>query len=78
LTSHFAVAGWLTLPALERRLWLVEQAGDYATTRFRHIRDGTKRPVAKDTCKILADRAKTQLRCDAGVIGGQKCPSRSR
>jgi FixJ family two-component response regulator len=28
-------------PALERRLWLVEQAGDYDTTRFHHSRDGT-------------------------------------
>jgi hypothetical protein len=28
-------------PARERRLWLVEQAGDYATTRFHHIRDST-------------------------------------
>lgn len=28
-------------PALKRRSWLVEQAGDYATTRLHHLRDGT-------------------------------------
>ena len=28
-------------PALERRSWLVEQAGDYATQIFHYIRDGT-------------------------------------
>ncbi len=28
-------------PALKRRIWLVEQARDYATIRFHHIRDGT-------------------------------------
>jgi len=28
-------------PALECRSWLVEQAEDYATNRFHHIRDGT-------------------------------------
>jgi hypothetical protein len=28
-------------PALERRSWLVEQAGDYAATFSHHIRDGT-------------------------------------
>ena len=28
-------------PALQRRSWLVEQARDYATNRFHHIRDGT-------------------------------------
>jgi hypothetical protein len=33
-------------PALERRLWLVEQTGDYATRRFHHIRDATLGRVA--------------------------------
>jgi len=28
-------------PALERRSWLVEQAGDYAASISHHIRDGT-------------------------------------
>jgi hypothetical protein len=28
-------------PALERRSWLVEQAGDYAAPISHHIRDGT-------------------------------------
>src|SRR5256885_2570182 len=28
-------------PARQRRSWLVGQAGDYATTRFHHLRDGT-------------------------------------
>jgi hypothetical protein len=28
-------------PALERRSWLVEQAGDYATPISHHTRDGT-------------------------------------
>ena len=28
-------------PALQRRLWLVEQAGDYATPLFHHFRDAT-------------------------------------
>jgi len=32
-------------PARQRRSWLVEQAGGYATPRFHHLRDGT--PVAK-------------------------------
>src|SRR3712207_2313888 len=30
-------------PALERRAWLVEQAGDYAAPISHHIRDGTNR-----------------------------------
>ena len=30
-------------PALERRSWLVEQAGDYATPVSHHIRAGTER-----------------------------------
>src|SRR3954452_23834631 len=30
-------------PALERRSWLVEQAGDYATQISYHTRDGTER-----------------------------------
>jgi hypothetical protein len=29
-------------PALERRLWLVEQAGDYAAPIFHHTRDATE------------------------------------
>jgi hypothetical protein len=29
-------------PARQRRLWLVEQAGDYATPISHHTRDGTK------------------------------------
>jgi len=28
-------------PAHQRRSWLVEQAGDYATNRFHHLRDTT-------------------------------------
>src|SRR3954465_11129574 len=32
-------------PALERRSWLVEQAGDYATQISHHTRDGTPRPA---------------------------------
>jgi hypothetical protein len=28
-------------PARQRRAWLVEQAGDYATPISHHIRDGT-------------------------------------
>jgi hypothetical protein len=28
-------------PACQRRLWFVEQTGDYATLRFHHIRDAT-------------------------------------
>src|SRR6185436_20477442 len=28
-------------PARQRRSWLVEQAGDYATFQFHHLRDGT-------------------------------------
>jgi hypothetical protein len=28
-------------PARQRRLWLVEQAGDYATPISHHTRDGT-------------------------------------
>src|SRR3954471_15228113 len=32
-------------PALERRSWLVEQAGDYATQISHHTRDGTVLPV---------------------------------
>ena len=28
-------------PARQRRLWLVEQAGDYATPLFHHFRDTT-------------------------------------
>ncbi len=28
-------------PACQRRLWLVEQTGDYATSRFHHFRDAT-------------------------------------
>jgi hypothetical protein len=29
-------------PARQRRLWLVEQAGDYATPISHHTRDGTR------------------------------------
>src|SRR3712207_3724428 len=32
-------------PALERRSWLVEQAGDYAAPISHHIRDGTLRAL---------------------------------
>jgi len=28
-------------PARQRRSWVVEQAGDYATFQFHHFRDGT-------------------------------------
>src|SRR3712207_1160820 len=45
-------------PARQRRSWLVEQAGDYATTRFHHLRDGT----APNTCKpnaLIAQQAKS-------------------
>src|SRR3712207_4644561 len=36
-------------PARQRRSWLVEQAGDYATPNSHHIRDGTdaSAPVEK-------------------------------
>src|SRR3712207_5336635 len=33
-------------PALERRSWLVEQAGDYAASLSHHIRDGTATALA--------------------------------
>jgi hypothetical protein len=35
-------------PALERRSWLVEQAGDYAARIFHHIRDGTRLDQQRD------------------------------
>ncbi len=33
-------------PAHQRRSWLVEQAGDYATNRFHHLRDTTRHGAA--------------------------------
>src|SRR4051812_49401342 len=36
-------------PALERRSWLVEQAGDYATQISHHTRDGTRHGDAPET-----------------------------
>jgi len=32
-------------PARQRRSWLVEQAGDYATFQFHHFRDGTPKAI---------------------------------
>src|SRR5215210_5714872 len=33
-------------PARQRRSWLVEQGGGYATPRFHHLRDGTSASTA--------------------------------
>jgi hypothetical protein len=46
-------------PALERRSWLVEQAGDYATQISHHTRDGTIRhrttPLTNTDCRRPLD-----------------------
>src|SRR3954471_14278730 len=42
-------------PALERRSWLVEQAGDYATQISHHTRDGTHRLEAEGDSDVLMD-----------------------
>src|SRR4051794_13546874 len=41
-------------PARQRRSWLVEQAGDYATFQFHHLRDGTGRGRRGHTPFIIA------------------------
>src|SRR4051794_13254485 len=37
-------------PARQRRSWLVEQAGDYATFQFHHLRDGTRLRGPQHSC----------------------------
>jgi len=49
-------------PARQRRSWLVEQAGDYATFQFHHFRDGTDRHYGPAlsfaaSCHMNLDRA---------------------
>src|SRR3954447_14043683 len=50
-------------PARQRRSWLVEQAGDYATLHFPHPRDGT---IGQEQCPLAG-----QLFPDRFAAAGQ-------
>ena len=54
-------------PALRRRLWLVEQAGDYATPLFHHFCDATADDVVRLPIARLRRDGGTQPRVKLGV-----------
>src|SRR5690242_18346681 len=77
-------------PARQRRSWLVEQAGDYASFQFHHLRDGTSRDVkyaVPPSLKAhgrngtyeagLKQRGDSILWLDEAAIAGWQAPQRT-
>src|SRR5215208_5197736 len=62
--------------ARQRRSWLVEQAGDYATIQFHHLRDGTPSLIGNSEASVTVeenDDRRPRLGTSAACLSHRVC-----